>query len=101
MSRAGIAFYIGDYLKDNQALGTQHGASPPLVVECGFMPNIPLDGSIRAAVAGVPLPRWNKISAPIDACFAAAGPTPPRMNRRDPPVGNLTRIQLEIEETAR
>jgi uncharacterized protein YdaU (DUF1376 family) len=53
MSRAWIPFYIGDYLKDKDSM--------------------PHDGSSRAAVARVPLPRWRKISAPIDAFFAADG----------------------------
>jgi uncharacterized protein YdaU (DUF1376 family) len=74
MSRAWIAFYIGDYLKDTLALSTeQHGAYLLLLMECWHNDNIPHDGASRAAIARVSLPRRNKISAPIDAFFAADG----------------------------
>ena len=68
MSRAWIAFYIGDYLKDTQALTTeQHGAYMLLLMECWQKGRVPLDAASRASIARVPLPRWKKISAPIDA----------------------------------
>ena len=74
MSRAWIAFYIGDYLKDTQALTTeQHGAYMLLLMECWQKGRVPLDAASRASIARVPLPRWKKISAPIDAFFAADG----------------------------
>jgi uncharacterized protein YdaU (DUF1376 family) len=74
MSRAWIAFYIGDYLKDTQALSAeQHGAYLLLLMECWQKGCVPLDAAARAAIARVPLPRWKKISAPIDAFFAADG----------------------------
>jgi uncharacterized protein YdaU (DUF1376 family) len=74
MSRAWIAFYIGDYLKDTQALTTeQHGAYLLLLMECWQKGSVPLDAASRASIARVPLPRWKKISAPIDAFFAADG----------------------------
>jgi uncharacterized protein YdaU (DUF1376 family) len=74
MSRAWIAFYIGDYLKDTQALSTeQHGAYLLLLMECWQKGCVPLDAAGRAAVARVPLSRWRKISAPVDAFFAADG----------------------------
>jgi uncharacterized protein YdaU (DUF1376 family) len=74
MSRSWIAFYIGDYLKDTQALTTeQHGAYMLLLMECWQKGQVPLDAASRAAIARVPLPRWKKISAPIDAFFAADG----------------------------
>jgi uncharacterized protein YdaU (DUF1376 family) len=74
MSRSWIAFYIGDYLKDTQALTTeQHGAYLLLLMECWQKGQVPLDARSRAAIARVPLPRWKKISAPIDAFFAADG----------------------------
>lgn len=74
MSRAWIAFYIGDYLKDTQALTTeQHGAYLLLLMECWQKGSVPLDAVSRAAIARVPLPRWKKICAPIDAFFAGDG----------------------------
>jgi uncharacterized protein YdaU (DUF1376 family) len=74
MSRAWIAFYIGDYLKDTQALTTeQHGAYMLLLMECWQKGQVPLDAASRAAIARVPLPRWKRICAPIDAFFAADG----------------------------
>ena len=74
MSRAWIAFYIGDYLKDTQALSTeQHGAYLLLLMECWQKGHVPLDAAGRASIARVPLPRWRKISAPVDAFFAADG----------------------------
>jgi uncharacterized protein YdaU (DUF1376 family) len=74
MSRSWIAFYIGDYLKDTQALTTeQHGAYLLLLMECWQKGQVPLDARSRAAIARIPLPRWKKISAPIDAFFAADG----------------------------
>jgi uncharacterized protein YdaU (DUF1376 family) len=74
MSRAWIACYIGVYLKDTQALSTeQHGAYLLLLMECWQKGCVPLDAAGRASIARVPLPRWKKISAPIDAFFAADG----------------------------
>jgi uncharacterized protein YdaU (DUF1376 family) len=74
MSRAWIAFYIGDYLKDTQALTTeQHGAYLLLLMECWQKGRVPLDAMSRASIARVPLPRWKKISAAVDAFFAADG----------------------------
>lgn len=74
MSRSWIAFYIGDYLKDTQALTTeQHGAYLLLLMECWQKGQVPLDARSRAAIARVALPRWKNISAPIDAFFAADG----------------------------
>jgi uncharacterized protein YdaU (DUF1376 family) len=74
MSRSWIAFYIGDYLKDTQALSTeQHGAYLLLLMECWQKGRVPLDAAGRASVARLPLQRWKKISAPIDAFFAADG----------------------------
>jgi uncharacterized protein YdaU (DUF1376 family) len=72
MSRTRIAFYIVDYLKDTQALSAeQRGAHQQLSMECWFNDSIPHDGASRAAIARVPRQRWHKISAPIDAFFAA------------------------------
>ncbi len=74
MSRAWIAFYIGDYLKDTQALTTeQHGAYMLLLMECWQKGSVPLDAASRASIARLPLQRWKKISTPIDAFFAADG----------------------------
>jgi uncharacterized protein YdaU (DUF1376 family) len=74
MSRAWIAFYIGDYPKDTQALSTeQHGAYLLLLMECWQKGCVPLDAASRASIVRLPLQRWKKISAPIDAFFAADG----------------------------
>jgi uncharacterized protein YdaU (DUF1376 family) len=76
MSRASIAFYMGDYLKDTQALSTeQHGADLLLLMECWQKGRVPLDVASRASITRVPLARWRKISPPIDAFFAATAPT--------------------------
>lgn len=42
-------------------------------MECWQKGSVPLDAAGRAAIARVPLPRWKKISAPVDAFFAADG----------------------------
>jgi uncharacterized protein YdaU (DUF1376 family) len=74
MSRAWIAFYIGDYLKDTQALTTeQHGAYLLLLMECWQKGRVPFDAASRAAIARVPLARWKKIRAPIDPFFGEDG----------------------------
>jgi uncharacterized protein YdaU (DUF1376 family) len=74
MSRGWIAFYIGDYLRDTQALTTeQHGAYLLLLMECWQKGRVPLDAASRASIARLPLSRWKKISAPVDAFFADDG----------------------------
>jgi uncharacterized protein YdaU (DUF1376 family) len=74
MSRSWIAFYIGDYLKDTQALTTeQHGAYLLLLMECWQKGRVPPDPMSRASIARVPLQRWKKIGGPVDAFFTADG----------------------------
>lgn len=74
MSRAWIAFYTGDYLKKTQRLTTeQHGAYLLLLMECWQQGCIPLDDDSRAAIARLPLARWNKIKGPIDLYFQPDG----------------------------
>lgn len=74
MSRAWIAFYMGDYLKKTQRLTTeQHGAYILLLVECWQMGRIPLDDESRAAIARMPIARWKKVGSGVAAFFDAEG----------------------------
>lgn len=74
MSRAFVAFYMGDYQKKTQHLDTlQHGAYGLLLQHCWTHGAIPLDPASRAAIARMTLPAWKKIAPVIDAFFDAEG----------------------------
>lgn len=70
MSRAWIAFYMGDYQKDTNKLTTfEHGAYFLLLQECWTHGMIPLDPSERAAITKMSLRDWNKIAEKIGRFF--------------------------------
>ena len=74
MSRAWIAFYMGDYDKDTQALSTlEHGAYFLLLKQCWVHGCIPLEPAKRANIAKMSLREWNKIAPTIDAFFDEEG----------------------------
>lgn len=74
MSRAWIAFYMGDYDKDTQALSTlEHGAYFLLLKQCWVHGVIPLEAAKRANIAKMSLRDWNKIAATINSFFDDEG----------------------------
>jgi uncharacterized protein YdaU (DUF1376 family) len=74
MSRAWIAFYMGDYQKDTNRLTTlEHGAYFLLLQECWTHGYIPLEPQGRAAIAKMPLKDWLKIAPVINAFFGDDG----------------------------
>lgn len=74
MSRAFVAFYMGDYQKKTQHLDTlQHGAYSLLLQHCWIHGRIPLDASSRANIAKMTLPAWKKIAPVINAFFDEEG----------------------------
>ena len=74
MSRAWIAFYMGDYQKKTQHLDTlQHGAYFLLLQHCWTNGSIPAEPASRAAIARMPLKAWQKIAPIIDPFFDGDG----------------------------
>ncbi len=74
MSRAWIAFYMGDYQKDTNRLTTlEHGAYFLLLQECWTHGQIPLEPQDRAAIAKMTLREWLKIAPKINAFFGDDG----------------------------
>lgn len=74
MSRAFVAFYMGDYQKKTQHLDTlQHGAYSLLLQHCWTHGSIPLEPQARAAIARMTLPAWKKIAPVINAFFDDQG----------------------------
>lgn len=74
MSRAFIAYYVGDYQKKTQHLDTlQHGAYKLLLDHCWVHGCIPLDAASRANIVKMTLPAWKKIAPVINAFFDAEG----------------------------
>jgi uncharacterized protein YdaU (DUF1376 family) len=70
MSRAWIAFYMGDYDKDTHALSTlEHGAYFLLLKQCWVHGSIPLEPVKRANIAKLTLREWNKIAPTINPYF--------------------------------
>lgn len=92
MSRAFVAFYMGDYQKKTQHLDTlQHGAYGLLLQHCWTHGSIPLEASSRAAIARMTLPAWKKIAPVIDAFFDAEG----RNKRATEEIEKSERIRLK------
>jgi uncharacterized protein YdaU (DUF1376 family) len=74
MSRAWIAFYMGDYQKDTNRLTTlEHGAYFLLLQECWTHGQIPSAPEDRAAIVKMPLKDWLKIAPKIGAYFNEDG----------------------------
>jgi uncharacterized protein YdaU (DUF1376 family) len=74
MSRAWIAFYMGDYDKDTQALSTiEHGAYFLLLKQCWVHGVIPVEPAKRANIAKMSLRDWNKIAPTINSFFNEDG----------------------------
>jgi uncharacterized protein YdaU (DUF1376 family) len=74
MSRAFIAFYMGDYARDTMALSTlEHGAYFLLLQHCWVHGSIPCAPDSRAKLAKVSLRQWYKIRANIDPFFDDQG----------------------------
>lgn len=70
MSRAWIAFYMGDYQKDTNRLTTlEHGAYFLLLQECWTHGHIPAGADDRAAITKMSLKDWNKIADKIGGYF--------------------------------
>ena len=74
MSRAWIAFYMGDYDKDTQALSTiEHGAYFLLLKQCWVHGSIPQEAAKRANITKMSLRDWNKIAPTINSFFNEDG----------------------------
>lgn len=74
MSRAWIAFYMGDYDKDTSDLTTiEHGAYFLLLKVCWTHGSIPLEPARRAAIAKMSPREWNKIAPRINSFFNEDG----------------------------
>lgn len=74
MSRAWIAFYMGDYDKDTQDLTTlEHGAYFLLLKQCWVHGNIPLEPAKRAIIAKMTLREWNKVAPTVNRFFDEDG----------------------------
>jgi uncharacterized protein YdaU (DUF1376 family) len=74
MSRAWIAFYMGDYQKDTNRLTTlEHGAYFLLLQECWTHGKIPLAPEDRAALTKMPIRDWLKIAPKINPYFEPDG----------------------------
>jgi uncharacterized protein YdaU (DUF1376 family) len=74
MSRAFIAFYMGDYARDTGHLSTiEHGAYFLLLQHCWVHGTIPCKPDSRAKLAKVSLRQWYKIRTNIDPFFDDQG----------------------------
>lgn len=92
MSRAFVAFYMGDYQKKTQHLDTlQHGAYSLLLQHCWTHGSIPLEPAGRAAVARMTLPAWKKIAPVINAFFDDEG----RNKRATEEIEKAERVSLK------
>lgn len=74
MSRAFVAFYMGDYQKKTQHLDTlQHGAYFLLLQHCWTHGAIPLEPAGRAAIARMTPLQWKKIAPTLNVFFDEEG----------------------------
>lgn len=70
MSRAWMPLYVGDYLKNTRDLTTvQHGAYLLLIMHYWEHASLPQTEQQLAAIAGLPVKEWRKVSPPIQAKF--------------------------------
>lgn len=92
MSRAFVAFYMGNYQKKTQHLETlQHGAYFLLLQHCWVHGAIPLEPASRAAIARMTLPAWKKVAPIIDRFFDAEG----RNKRATKEIEKAERVSLK------
>lgn len=92
MSRAFVAFYMGDYQKKTQHLDTlQHGAYGLLLQHCWTHGAIPLEPEARAAIARMTVPAWKKIAPIIDRFFDSEG----RNKRATKEIEKAERVSLK------
>jgi uncharacterized protein YdaU (DUF1376 family) len=71
MSRVWMPLYWGDYLRDTRDLTTlQHGAYLLLIAHYWQHTGLPAEESRLAAIAGLPLATWRRISPAIAAKFS-------------------------------
>jgi uncharacterized protein YdaU (DUF1376 family) len=74
MSRAFIAFYMGDYDRDTQHLSTlEHGAYFLLLKHCWVHGSIPVENSSRALIAKLSEQKWRKIRHKLEPFFDDQG----------------------------
>ncbi len=74
MSRAFIAFYMGDYDRDTHHLSTlEHGAYFLLLKHCWVHGSIPIEPKKRAIIANMTLRKWNIIAPTINVFFDSHG----------------------------
>lgn len=74
MSRAWIAFYMGDYQKKTQHLTTeQHGAYFLLLQHCWTHGAVPIEETSRAAIARLTPQQWKKVGPVVNAFFDVEG----------------------------
>lgn len=70
MSRAWMPLYVGDYLRDTRDLTTvQHGAYLMLIMHYWQHASLPQTEQQLAAIAGLSIKDWRKLSPPIQAKF--------------------------------
>jgi uncharacterized protein YdaU (DUF1376 family) len=74
MSRAWIAFYMGDYQKKTSHLTTeQHGAYFLLLQHCWMGLSLPKDDRSRAVIARVSFHKWKNMCGVINSFFDEDG----------------------------
>jgi uncharacterized protein YdaU (DUF1376 family) len=74
MSRAFIAFYMGDYDRDTRHLSTlEHGAYFLLLKHCWVHGSIPVENSSRALIAQLSEQKWRTIRGKVNPFFDSEG----------------------------
>jgi uncharacterized protein YdaU (DUF1376 family) len=74
MSRAFIAFYMGDYDRDTRHLSTlEHGAYFLLLKHCWVHGSIPVENSSRALIAQLSEQKWRTIRDKVNPFFDSEG----------------------------
>jgi uncharacterized protein YdaU (DUF1376 family) len=92
MSRAWMPLYWGDYLRDTRDLSTlQHGAYLLLIGHYWQHGGLPADEHRLAAVAGLPLSTWRRISPAIAAKFRPDW----RHRRIDTEIAKVERVLMQ------
>jgi uncharacterized protein YdaU (DUF1376 family) len=74
MSRAYVAFYMGDYARDTQELSTlEHGAYFLLLNQCWVHGSLASDPARRAAIAKLTSREWRKVAPAVERFFDEDG----------------------------